>query len=475
MKRLALVALSSVVVVLACSPHTSIGQADITNGRFVDVTCATACEPANDEASLFADHAVEIAAEWLGIEADHVGRLHLARDEDEYVEIESRIARGRFRTNLAFSTPRPRLSVVAVQPPVTDAEVGEWGLPLQTLRLAAHEASHLASYAAMPPPRRVPRWIEEGLAIHVETEARTAMGRMPADPGEDPLWSTYFVRSLALLDDDRVDLRDFLGGDTGGLSAGDVYALEAVIFRGLVASDPAAVREALRVVVATHNTGGNEEAVADAFIAAVGGHERIADALRRTLRAARPAWWEEARSLDTSEDVWVQHPFMGGALALRRQGSGRNWSLSMDVHLRGADPTGAVTLEGDDGIWGFVRVDRESVQVVRNEPREVLAKVAIASDSIWRAPVPLHIEVDSSSIRVRTGLLELDPVDAGVELAGPWGLIASGGGSLGWADVRYRSLSELGEAWYRSPSRAPGVRLEPMPRQPSPPPVTPLP
>jgi hypothetical protein len=406
-------------------------------GAYVDVTCGEPCGNAAEKAAPFANTAVEVASELLGVEPGPAGRLHLARDEEEYERLERRITGGRFRSNLAFSSPGREMGVVAIQPPVDDDALDLGGLPMQTLRLVAHEASHLASYRAMPPPRRVPSWLEEGLAIFVELETRRILGRMPASPMEDPLLSTYYLRTAEAEAAGRLPTLETLLADEGGdLTAGELYAVRGVIFRSLMEADGGAVRSGLRAAIRAHAEGARSREVGAAFVDAFGGEARIRSVLAEHLARVRPKWREAPRSLDTSGDVWLQHPFDGGAQAVRVEDSGPRWTLSTTVRLHGEAPFAAVTLRSREGLWGFVQVSRDTLSIVRDEPREVLASIEHGGGA-GNPGIVLRLEVSDSTLRVASGPAELGPVDIPAVLSGPWGLFAGEGGWLEWADLRF--------------------------------------
>lgn len=430
---------AGLLLLIGCASNVTIPRAELSAGEFIEVTCSVPCEGATAEAAVWADQAIRIASDWLDVPPTRVGRLHLARDEAEYARIEGAITRGRFRSNLAFSNSSRRLSVVAIQPPAPDSGLARAGLPMQTLRLAAHEASHLTSYSVMTTRRRIPGWIEEGLATLVEAETRRVLGALPEALGEDPLLSTYYVKVRRARDEQRLpDLEDVVQDLRGGLSGGEEYAMRAVLFRSLRSADSAAFRAGLVAVRAAHGEGQPRQGVTAAFVDAYGGLSRMESALDAHLDFARPRWEELTRSLDTSGEVWTQWPFEDGAQAVRTESSGSDWSLSLGVRLRGEDPLAAITLRDGQGVWGFVRISRSTIEVVYEESRAVLHSIPLSAQRA-DSTIPLRITVSGSALTVTHGTDTPSPLDLETTLSGPWGLLAGDGGWVEWSAVDFSS------------------------------------
>jgi len=294
----------TLLLVGCASGVPSIPIASQARGTSVLVTCAVECGTAPAEAVVWAEAAAEVAADLFGVAPRAFGRMHLARDIEEYESLERRATGGWLRSNLALSKPEWRTSIVAIQPSVDEDALARTGLPMQTLRLVAHEMSHLVSYAAMPPPRgRVPGWLEEGVAILVETETRVRFGLLPERAGDDPLLSTYLIRIAEVETAGRLPgVGDLLDDRNGDLSGGEVYAARALLMLALAAEDREAVRAGLQAARARWSEGGGSEDMSDAFVTGFGGPDRVSAAFDAWRAEQRPMWRELGRSLSAAGD-----------------------------------------------------------------------------------------------------------------------------------------------------------------------------
>jgi len=438
---------SLTLLLVGCgSGPPSVPIAAQARGASVLVTCAVECGESPAEAVVWAEEAAGIAADLFGVELQDIGRMHLARDVEEYEALEEQATGGRLRSNLALSKPEWQMSVVAIQPPVDARALALTGLPMQTLRLVAHEASHLVSYTAMPPPRRaVPGWLEEGVAILVETETRSRMGLLPEQVGEDPLLSTYLLRVAEAEAEGRMPgLSDLLEDRNGDLSGGEVYAVRALLMLSLDDTDRDDLRSAIQATRTAFRDGEGSRGMSDAFVTAFGGLERIEESFDAWRARQQPMWREGGRSLSAAGRSWVQHAFPGSsAHAIRTSDSGERWEFTARVRVGGDDPVAAITLAAGQTTPAFVRVTPTEVALVRNDPREVILRVDRPGADGSEADAAIRVEmlVDRDLVTVRSDAGELGSARLGVPVDGPWGLLVQGGAWAVWEDVSFSRRS----------------------------------
>lgn len=116
--------------------------------------------------------------------------IHVWPDKRDYQRAEAKLTQRKFRSNLAFSHYPSRTAHVALNPSTALPSVKKWGLPVQTLRLIAHEAFHLATFERVKSSRWLPDWFSEGLASFAEQRVLETSGFAPDNELLDPWAST---------------------------------------------------------------------------------------------------------------------------------------------------------------------------------------------------------------------------------------------------------------------------------------------
>jgi hypothetical protein len=370
--------------------------------------------------------------------------IHLYRTPADYRRAEAAITGGKFADANAFSSHARQDAHVAIEPDQDDELLRAVGLTAQTRRMIAHEAAHLALYAACENHPDHPLWLAEGFATWVADEVLSGSGVPLA---EQPLASTRMALLLGLFEKDALPtVPEVLGGDLPGLTQNEKYSVWRQLFRCLATGRS---RPRLRRFLGevTRMRAGRDLAVRlrAKLEEVVGPLDRVDAAFRRSVHDLEPAWEQAYRMLEIREDGWIQLAFQDvNALAWRLRPVGREsfdltgtleiltpGSPQMNVLLaRRERGFVSVAFRAGDGVTVFrfhAAADRwqrlgRSTAVVPEVGRRHAFRIRVRPDEI-------EIRLDGGEpLRVRTG-----------SVSGPWGLgVQAGGGGI-WRGVQARA------------------------------------
>ncbi len=375
--------------------------------------------------------------------------VHLFRHAAEYEAAQTKLASGRFRHNLAFSSRRRRAAYIAIQPSCSDRTLALVGLPALTLRQIAHETAHLASFDAPENGRPQAQWLAEGAATWIAEMAMAELDGAPK-PESDPFTATDMRRAQDLLDSGRLPhVRKILKDDYGPLRFYERYAVQWLFFRFLMTDARARWDRSLANPTLSSQRLPMGEAIRllDWAPADV---DALDVAFKRYVRSLVPQWHEKGRSLAVNGDTWTQIAFAdtdavawtakpAGTVAYRISGSleflpnpGRQMNL-----LLGRDRYGhiVVSLDAESGITvRRYRAAGGQWEKLAEQPAASPAKeVGLAERFTFAVvvkPGSLRILIDDKPC------LTVDPGDAA--LTGSWGVGAKAGSAGVWRDVRLR-------------------------------------
>jgi hypothetical protein len=294
----------------AIGPNDAVASSEMFRVVAVELT------PADAEAALNAVvRSAAFSTAVFGLappESDRPLSVYLHPSGEAYRDIEEKLTGGAFASNGAFSHVPTESSHVALQPPVSAAVRERIGLPFQTLRLLAHEASHLYSYRVLD-GRRPPAWIREGSATWIEHQTAIASGWIA--PGyQDPWASTYVLRVRRLIDSGLMPplLDLFAERFEKEIEGSTLYACRFLAFAYLKERRPAGLerimgeaaslddgpRYSRRVIEATERILGEE-----------GGLQTLDSGFREFVREIDAPWDQRSPSLNPTESRWVQIAF----------------------------------------------------------------------------------------------------------------------------------------------------------------------
>lgn len=376
--------------------------------------------------------------------------IHLFRHAAEYKSAVSRLAGGRFRHNLAFSSRRRRAAYIAIQPSCSDRTLAVVGLPALTLRQIAHETAHLACFDGPADGRSRPQWLTEGAATWIAEMATAELDGAPRSES-DPFSATDMHRAQGLLNSGSLpSVRKIMKDDYGALRFYERYAVQWLFFRFLMTD--ARGRWDRSFDDRARSVGGRQIALATRLLSWVPADTDALDkAFKRYVRSLGPQWNEQSRSLGVDGDAWTQIAFAdsdavawiakpAGAVAYRIRGSleflpnpGRQMNL-----LLGRDRHGHVVvsfLAGSGITVRRYRVADDQWDTLAEEPavsrvKEVRLAQRFTFDVVV-APGSLRILIDDKPC------LTVDP--GHVDLTGQWGVGAEAGSAGVWRNVRLRA------------------------------------
>lgn len=123
---------------------------------------------------------------------------------------------------------------VKLQPVVTDYLQAELGFPRTSLHHIARETALLEfSLAGAAHSNTLPRWLHEGLAVHIADRALVDAGRMLTG-GMDPLTSTRVHEVRRIRSAGRLPMvESWCAGEVGDLESHQIAAVDAVLLRFL--------------------------------------------------------------------------------------------------------------------------------------------------------------------------------------------------------------------------------------------------
>lgn len=375
--------------------------------------------------------------------------IHLFRHAEEYMAAQTKLAGGRFRHNLAFSSRRRRAAYIAIQPSCSDRTLAAVGLPALTLRQIAHETAHLASFDAPADGRPQAQWFAEGAATWIAELAMAEMDGAPK-PESDPFTATDMRRAQNLLHGGSLPaVHQILKDDYGPLRYYERYAVQWLFFRFLMTD--ARARWDRSFNSHPRSVGGRQATVTTRLMSwAPAEVDALDKAFKRYVHSLVPQWHEQGRSLAVQGDNWTQMAFAdtdavawtakpAGAVAYRIRGSleflpnhGRQMNL-----LLGRDRRGHVVVSflAESGITvrRYRAVDNQfeklGEQWAISRAKEVHLSKRFTFDIVV-APGSLRILINDKPC------LTVDPGNA--DLTGPWGVGAKAGSAGVWRNVQLR-------------------------------------
>lgn len=345
----------------------------------------------------------------LGREPKTTGRLHLYHDRHDFAVVESRMTRGAFARNGAFTAHTSGDAHIALQPAVPDEVLDEFGLPGLTRRLVAHEAAHVTVFGALESPDRHPTWLAEGLACVV---ADRALG-VADDLDCDPMASTRLVRCRRLLADGHLPrIVDILDDRMPGLGFDERYALWWAVTTHLVREAPDALESAL--AAADRGAEAVRVAVEDELGPRI---DALDNSFAAWIESSEPRWDEERRALTVlGDDELLQSSFDVAAVAWRVGPPGDGWSIQTTarvVHSETAEPAAALLLRRDDDTLVIRIVPGYGIVLERRDARgtdERLDSATVRGFPVGgELAITVRVHADRLTVRAgRKARLELD-------------------------------------------------------------------
>lgn len=247
---------------------------------------------------------------------DAVLAVHLYRDLEDYLAASAELVAGAFDRNLAFAHKESLSAHVLLQPPPSPAALEAFGLPWLTRRLIAHETVHIARYALLPNHSSHPAWFADGFAQTIATYA--------VDEGvpieELPYVATKMSQVQQALEEQTLPtVEEILLGQDQDRPFYIRYAIRWAFVEFLRHGRYA--KHFDDVVDIVRRTGGGPrfaERIAEPILRELPRNGRKADEdFHAWIRALRPAWEEDTRSLWPHEGGLAQLAFPedGGAHA----------------------------------------------------------------------------------------------------------------------------------------------------------------
>ena len=375
--------------------------------------------------------------------------IHLFRHAAEYAVVETKLASGRFRHNLAFSSRRRRAAYIALQPFCSDRTLAAVGLPALTLRQIAHETAHLAFFDTRTDGRPQPQWFTEGAATWIAEMAMAELDGAPK-PESDPFAATDMHRAQNLLNNGSLpSVGKILKDDDGPLRFYERYAVQWLFFRFLMTD--ARARWDRSVAGSAWPPKGIPTAVAGRLEKwASENPDELDPAFKRYVRRLAPQWHEAGRSLAVRGDAWTQMAFAdadavawvakpAGAAAYRISGSLEflpNRTQQMNL-LLARDRRGYIVVSFLAGSGVMVRryraADDQCEELGEQRAVSRAKELRLAhrfTFDIAVAPRSLRVTIDNKSC------LAVDPGNANV--SGPWGVGVKAGSAGVWRHVQLR-------------------------------------
>ncbi len=425
----------------------SVTSADdlIRKGEHFELVCHFQNEQAADQAFAAVEATWEFAEQLYGLDKEserELLRVHLYRNEAEYAAAEQELTQGKFRRNLAFAHFDSMSAHVALQPPLVDASLAELGLPVQTVRLLAHEAAHLIRYAHFSNFRSHPGWLADGSASWIDEMVLSKLG-LVIDPEKDPNFSTAMVSVQKLMERDALpNFEQVLADQTDDLEFYERYNVRWMVFRFLAQGKQ---RDSLVKLIACIRPLGGGEGFVDRAAEAVkvefgaSKYQSIDKALRRFIKSLDPAWEEIYRSLQGSGNSWTQSAFESkNAIAWRREKSGKKYSLVGELTLL-PGPRQQMNLFLGRNEKGFLSIAFTAGQGVNlfeflSETNDWQNRgFAECKDLRTLEAFRFKVSVDGKDVSLEVnGKPLLSGAVQTISLEGPWGLSAQSGSTGKW-------------------------------------------
>lgn len=299
-------------------------------------------EAAADRALLVAEEAWRVAAEIYGFGFMPEGageglryEMHLYPDAASYEAVDLALTGGNFARNMAFAHFDSLSAHVALQPVVSPGALKVLGLPRQTLRLIAHEVSHLYRYAHFPNFRSHPSWLADGVASLIELKVLKNL-ELLADWAEDPYVSSSILNAQAVLEKDGLpSVSQILHDETDKLPFYQRYDIRWMLVEFLMEKEPELLQDILQT---TRRLGGSPnfaKDLVDAFPQRLSASKlrSLDKAFRKYMGAIEPAWFEVYRHLYPFEGKLAHASFDSNAIAWRLKDSGKNYRIAGELTI----------------------------------------------------------------------------------------------------------------------------------------------
>jgi hypothetical protein len=413
-------------------------------GAHFSIVCHFDCGTAGEAALEAAELAWERTSELLGV-AGSVSTprpIHLYGTERDYEAVEGALTGGRLRLNRAM-TYRGAEAHISVHPNLTRAALSEFGLTTNTLRVVAHEATHIAARSLSPRTRNLPDWLDEGIASSVEQEVLIDL-ELATSRAEEPVSGTRaYLLQERLRRAQMPSLTRLLEGREEVLTLAERYAFYQIFFEFALRNHHDALLATLRDPARMGGSGGRlrRSLVRDIFGTDISDLTTLDAAFHAYLRELQPGWVQAKRALSTAGDEWLQVGFESGAEAWRWTPVPRlPYSLRGDVRvLAGGARRAAVliALEGGGKLMlvfrpGEIRLDR--VATADHRSFETMARAAASSVREDRA-VSFRLRVSEDEVVAEVD--DLPPLRArAVRPSGRWGLEVGPGANVVWRGIR---------------------------------------
>jgi hypothetical protein len=386
--------------------------------------------------------------------------MHLYGAVAEYAAACDKLVGGNFKRNMAFTAEKPPSVHIVLQPPIR-GEAQKTLVPTwQTLRLVAHETSHLARYVTLANYRDQPGWLTDGAAIWIEAKVLAAQGLFKRAE-QWPFCSTDVVRVQRLVKDAHLPtVEELLHDRTDKLEFYSRYATRGLFFRYLIEGGHS--KEFRAFLLDVIRIGGGEgctDRVVDLLKAKLGvaDWKELDAGFRKWIADLKPGWDEVFTSLEPVGDDWTQTSFdETNAIAWRTEDAGRKPYAIEGAVTTYDDRTersqanlllGRMTLsDGKSRFVSFAFVPGFGVTVFdydgsRAEEEQWTQKAFV--DSRGSAPgKPLAFRVDctpkedATDVKLALAGKVVAQFDVGRVLDGAWGVGAQAGSSCVWHGVK---------------------------------------
>lgn len=386
--------------------------------------------------------------------------LHLYREIADYEKACDLLMHGRLKRNLAFTEWSHGTAHVVLQPVTGGDALKSLAPTFQTLRLVAHETTHLARWSTLPNCTSQPDWLADGCASWLETKVLAAKLLLAA-PERAPQFSTQAVAAQRMLLRRQLPSVDALVHDrTDTLAFYDRYAARYLLVRFLAEGTRAkAFREFLGDV--RQLSGGadliDQSAAALAQRLGVRDFAALDDEFRAFIDGLKPEWDEPTFSLAVQGEEWTQCAFAdANAVAFRTARAGmKRYAIEGEVTtvadlnatqqanvLVGRESTSndanlfvsvAVVAGGDVTIFSF-----DGTQAGADQWRRLGSTNATETSPGKPIRFAIECEPQAKQTRVAVRIAGKPTLEVTVDrpLDGPWGVGVQHGGACIWKGVR---------------------------------------
>jgi len=297
----------TVLLAAALSVGAAGAVAQTKTGKFFKVTC----EGGDEHTAKLALNVVEpiwnrVCAVFgvPGLKPKKPLSVVLYRDVAGYQKADRRLTGGKFQPNQAMSHWDSLSAHVAMQPPVDDAYLRRFGLPMQTKAMLLWEACHVARFELCRNFRVHPGWFIDGLAASV---AGDVLQELHPLAGEQPFFTQRWWRVRKLAETNKLpSVADLLRDRTQSLDMRNRYAVRLALFEFVRKHH----NDKLRPLAAKiRRTGAGTSYARKVQKAAVDALGDLDGEFRKWAAAKSPVWDERARSLWCDGIAWYQTAF----------------------------------------------------------------------------------------------------------------------------------------------------------------------